>query len=128
MNSDFEERLRRQSIRPIPTEWRKEILRAARAQPAASPWWREWLWPCPQAWAGLAAAWGIILLLNVTALEEKSATGQVASASRQDFAFLRQETEIIARLSDFEENRPSPAPSPAALQPRSSRRVKQFIG
>jgi hypothetical protein len=128
MNMDFEEYLRSQSIRPIPSEWREEILRAAQPKPAAAPWWREWLWPCPRAWAGLAAAWGIILLLNVTAPEDTAATGQVASVSRQDFAFLRQETEIIARLSDFEENRPAPAPRPAALKPRSSRRVKQFIG
>ena len=67
MNSDFEESLRRQSIRPVPAQWRGEILRAARAQPAASPWWREWLWPHPQAWGALAAAWGIIILLHVAA-------------------------------------------------------------
>jgi hypothetical protein len=158
MNFDFEEYLRRQSIRPIPSEWRKEILRAARdgvaqtsksavsrvskpaGRNAVEPTWKsairqvwkpalhEWLWPCPRAWAALAAAWGIILLLNVTAPEETAATGQVASASRQDFAFLRQETEIIARLSEFEENRVAPAPRPAALKPRSSRHVKQCIG
>jgi hypothetical protein len=133
MNFDFEESLRRQSLRPIPIEWRAEILRAARdgrhaAAHRSHPWWREWLWPCPRAWAGLAAAWGIILLLHVTAPEEPAGAGQVASASRQDFAFLRQETEIIAQLSDSEENRPAPPPQPAALKPRSSRRVKQFIG
>ncbi len=76
MNFDFEEYLRRQSIRPVPAHWRGEILRAARAQPAAPPWWREWLWPSPRAWAGLAAAWGLILLLTVTAPNEPAAAGQ----------------------------------------------------
>ena len=128
MNFDFEEFLRRQSIRPIPSEWRAEILRASRAKPTSSPWWREWMWPCPQAWAGLAAAWGIILLLTFTAPEETSTPGHADPSSRRDFAFLRQETEIIARLSDFEENRPAPAPQPPALKPRSSRRVHQCIG
>ena len=129
MNFDFEEYLERQSVRPVPAHWRGEILRAARAQPAVPAWWREWLWPCPKAWAGLAAAWGIILLLNVASPDEPApAGGQVASASWQNFAILRQETEIIAQLSGSEENHPVPAPPPAATQPRGSRRVKQSIG
>ena len=73
MNTDdFEERLRRLSMRPIPRQWRGEILDAARRassqppilSPQPTAWWREWLWPCPQAWAGLAAAWVLILALN----------------------------------------------------------------
>jgi hypothetical protein len=128
MNFDFEEYLRRQSIRPVPAQWREEILRAARAQPATTSWWREWLWPCPKAWAGLAAAWGIIFLLHVTAPDDSAGGRQTASASWEDFAFLRQETEIIAQLSDSEENRPAPPSQPVAPQPRSSRRVKQSVG
>jgi len=75
MNTDeFEKRLQRQSLRPIPREWRGEILGGARRanahpfstpNPQPTPWWRELLWPCPQAWAGLAAAWGMIFLLNL---------------------------------------------------------------
>lgn len=69
-DDNFEERLRRQPLRPIPSEWRGEILGAARAaasssrQPASTSWWLEWLWPCPRAWAGLAAAWIVILALQ----------------------------------------------------------------
>lgn len=128
MNFDFEECLRRQSIRPVPSHWRGEILRAARAQPPVPTWWREWLWPCPRAWAGLAAAWGIIFLLRVTAPDDPAAAGGAASASWQNFAILRQETEIIAQLSASEESRPAPPPRPAAPQPRSSRRLKQSVG
>ena len=71
---DFEKRLKRQSMRPMPGEWRGEILGAARraggdrpstVTPQATSWWRGLLWPCPQAWAGLAAVWGVILLLNL---------------------------------------------------------------
>jgi len=75
MNTDeFEKRLQRQSLRPIPREWRGEILGGARRanahpfstpNPQPTPWWRELLWPCPEAWAGLAAAWGMIFLLNL---------------------------------------------------------------
>jgi hypothetical protein len=128
MNFDFEEYLRRQSIRPVPAQWRGEILRAARAQPVASPWWREWLWPSPRAWAGLAAAWGVILLLTVTAPDERAAGGRGATSARQAFAMLQEETEIIAQLSVSEESRPAPPPQPAAPQPRSSRRLRQSVG
>src|SRR5438128_12600352 len=74
MNADdFEKRLQRRSMRPVPREWRGEILDAARRagdhqlstiNPQPASWWRELLWPCPQAWAGLAAAWVLILALN----------------------------------------------------------------
>src|SRR5438093_13666693 len=71
---DFEKRLQRLHMRPIPREWRQEILDAARRasahqlstpNPRTTPWWRELLWPCPQAWACLAAAWVVVLLLNL---------------------------------------------------------------
>jgi hypothetical protein len=129
MKIDFEDYLRRQSIRPVPAQWREEILRAARPQPqsAVSSWWQEWLWPCPRAWAGLAAAWGFIFLLHLTTPDDP-ASRQAGSASWQSFAFLQQESEIIAQLSAPEESRPAPAPPPAATKPRSSRRVKQSIG
>src|SRR5580658_5611090 len=102
MNFDFEERLRRQSVRPVPAQWRGEILRAARAQPAASSGWREWLWPCPQAWGGLAAAWGIIFLLTVTAPDDPAVAGPPGASTRQAFAMLQREVEIIAQLSGSE--------------------------
>lgn len=82
MNADdFEQQLRRRPIRPLPPEWRDEILDAAVAAgqsgianpasriadyPSRVPWWRELLWPCPQAWAGLAAVWVVILALNAS--------------------------------------------------------------
>jgi hypothetical protein len=128
MSFDFEECARRQSIRPVPAQWRGEILRAAGAQPAASPWWQEWLWPSPRAWAGLAAAWGVILLLTITAPDEGAASGRGATSARQAFAMLKEETAIIAQLSVSDESRPVPPPQPAAPQPRSSRRLKQSIG
>jgi hypothetical protein len=128
MNSDFEKRMQDQRMREIPSQWREEILRATRPQPAIAPWWREWLWPCPQAWAGLAAAWVIILLLHVSAPGEPGTAGNGSSASWQSFAFLQQETEIIAQLSGEEDNRPAPLPPPAATKPRSSRRLKQSVG
>ncbi len=124
MNSDFEKRLQQVPMREIPGHWKAGIIAAAQLQ---SAWWREWLWPCPRAWAGLAVAWGFIFLLHVTTPED-SASRQGGSSALQDYAFLKQETEIIAQLSGFEESRLAPPPPPAATKPRSCRRVKRFIG
>ena len=125
MNSDFEKRMQELPMREVPGHWKAQILAGAQPQHA---WWQEWLWPNPRAWAGLAAAWGIIFLLSVSAADEPAATGRKASASWQSFAFWQQETEMIAQLSGTEESRPAPPPQPAATQPRSSRRMKQSIG
>jgi hypothetical protein len=76
---DFESRLQRQPLRPVPTDWRAKILAAARdAQPACHALritHHSWLsafghqlstifWPHPKAWAGLAAVWILILGVN----------------------------------------------------------------
>ena len=68
---DFESQLQRQTLKPLPAAWRAEILQAAQ-QAAARPshpatGWSAWIWPCPQAWAGLAAVWLVILTLNLAA-------------------------------------------------------------
>lgn len=75
---DLERRLERQPLRQVPPGWREEILRRAGRRPAAlsdkaspSSWvdrlrdrLRDWLWPHPVAWGGLAASWAVILALN----------------------------------------------------------------
>ena len=79
--NDFEQRLQRQPLRPLPPSWRDEILKAARAAASASAepsrpsppilnfkfLILHCLWPHPKAWAGLAAAWIVILGLNSSA-------------------------------------------------------------
>jgi len=73
--NDFEEQLKSQPFRPIPPQWRQEILQAAQAEvepnvtkPAAAhfvrSWWRELLWPCPQAWAALAGIWMVLFWVS----------------------------------------------------------------
>lgn len=78
MNSDdFEQRLQRQPLRPLPPEWRADILAAARAGTVPSPLpprpsslvclLRDWLWPHPLAWGALAAGWALVVVLNSAA-------------------------------------------------------------
>ena len=70
---DLERRLEGQPFRRLPPEWREEIVAAARAAARsrsatlefrAPPWWHRVFWPNPVAWAGVAAAWMAILILN----------------------------------------------------------------
>ena len=63
MNDRFEETLQRQTFRQVPASWRREILGAIPV--SVSPWWREWLWPSPVAWAAAAAVWVLIALLQL---------------------------------------------------------------
>lgn len=84
---EFEKLLQRQPLRDVPTEWKTEILiaqrTAGRGKNAAPTngvaWWREWLWPSPVAWAGLACVWLIIFALNFAA---RPTTGERDMARR----------------------------------------------
>jgi hypothetical protein len=80
MNTDdFESLLKRQPLRPVPPEWRTGILDRASAGVKPVPGFRplrrspllaglrEWLWPHPVAWAGLAAGWVLVGALNSAA-------------------------------------------------------------
>src|ERR1035441_6307492 len=83
---DFEKRLARQPLRQVPGEWREEILSAARQVSLPEHATRNTqqlpasrsllstinyqlstlLWPHPTAWAGLAAVWLVILVINLS--------------------------------------------------------------
>jgi hypothetical protein len=54
--SNFEDKLRSLPFREPPSDLRRQVLAAAEA--ALPRWtWRDWFWPSPIAWAGLAAIW-----------------------------------------------------------------------
>jgi hypothetical protein len=125
---DFEQELQRQPIRSVPEEWRTGILQAARhdarSQRLASHvepifWWRHWLWPCPQAWAGLAAVWMIILGLNATARKPLAlaANPPLTPSPETQITLAAQRRELARLLENFAE--PTPAPKPVPASPRS---------
>ena len=126
MNSDFEKQLQQQSLKKIPTAWRAEILQAApsAASRPASPighhisWWRELLWPCPQAWAGLVAVWGLIVVLNFSGNEGGTAKSSVAARPQEIQTVLLERRRELSRLLDSF----SPVVVPVAPGPRSERR------
>ena len=109
MNADdFDKRLQRQTLRPIPHKWRSEILDVARRagdpQPSTfdsqpTSWWRELLWPSPQAWAGFAAVWVVVLLLNLASRDPvRVAKTSKPAPAPELFAALREHRRLLAEL------------------------------
>ena len=148
-NDDFEKRLQRQPIREIPTEWRVEILSEAKAAahaverevvpqrqrdssdsraalPAAN--WVEWLWPCPQAWAALAAAWLVIIALQLQTPERPKLEASAGAITRIHktvaFASLRREA---VELLDLFASEP-PVSRPTKPRPRTEGRPRTAVG
>jgi hypothetical protein len=112
---DFERRLSRQPPKEIPAAWRAEILavacdaRVAR-QPSAVVR-RFWLatfneqlstifWPHPKAWAGLAAVWVLILVLNLSLRDGTPAqlAEKASPPSPEMIAELRKQQRLFAEL------------------------------
>jgi hypothetical protein len=135
---DFERQLQRQSFRPAPVEWRKEILAAAAgaatAQPPPKPTLlcalnarlSSLLWPCPQAWAGLAALWVVILAVNLSSREGKPTTAANSATHSSGtvaglFGLWRQREIELAGLDGLFSQPMTPPPQPALPRPRSEK-------
>jgi hypothetical protein len=111
---NFEQRLSRQPLRPIPPDWRAEILAAAReaqSVPRASrltP--HAWLvtlnhqlstffWPHPKAWAGLAAVWVLIFAMNFSMRDPSShVVAKSAPPSPEVLVELKKQQRMFAEL------------------------------
>lgn len=128
MNPDpFERQLSRQPWRSIPPEWREQILARATANPqligaGRSPAGsigsrlREWLWPHPLAWAGLAVCWVATFTLLHLAAPSAAELAQAREGARiaQMVSAALDSPQSTALMSDS-------GPAPAANQPRRGR-------
>jgi hypothetical protein len=136
MNTEFEDQLQRQPLRELPAEWRSQILGAAAASAPRSrsamfaDWVASWLWPHPRAWAGLGAAWVLILLLHFTAPDDARFAHNAPPITVQSLARMKQQTlhmaELLGSLDVYAP--PTATVTPPALAPRSERPRKQRIG
>jgi hypothetical protein len=139
MNTEdqFEQRLRRQPVKPIPSAWREEILSAARAagsrpstldpRPSVlstiSHQLSTLLWPHPKAWAGLAAVWLVIFAVNFATADKTTVTaGNIPPASADTLKGLRHQEQLLAELNDQPEPREAERPKVVPPRPRSQRR------
>ncbi len=129
----LEERIRDLPERGLPEAWREEILRAARSaiphpsrasEVSSAPWWRAWLWPCPAAWAGVAAAWCLILALHLaTARTAESSVSQNAPPPVPLLAWIafRDQDRLLPDSPAPRNLAPRPPPPAVLPQPHSRR-------
>lgn len=120
--NDLEQQLARQELQRVPPEWRDAILSAAMsAQPrtatasASVPLWRLLIWTSPRAWAGLAAAWVLMLGLHLAMPSvETSGLKPATTMSAGAAEAWREQQRLLAELFPPERR----AESPKALPPR----------
>ena len=139
IEDQFERRLKRLPQRPIPAEWRADILSAAREKAAASPvarvqnsFWSAvtaFLWPHPKAWAALAAAWVLIICLDLSAREParpELARQPLSPPSPQMRQLLREQEQLLAELAGPSEPIRAVAAKPQPARPRSERQTESM--
>lgn len=115
-----------------PALWRKaaQSVRAAEGRPstrleheqapeAAAPWWRAWLWPNWQFYAGLAALWMVMLAVNLL-----TASGPAVAARREAppspetrQALVEQQRELAELLGRAEASSEAPGRRPESTRP-----------
>jgi|GEM_PF-4599925 len=124
---DFEKKLRRQSPRPIPAEWREGIL--ATCQPGRSPDSADsvplWQLICrrfPVAWGALAMLWAALIAANLFfSVPHRRISARTFSARPEPLAVWNLQKAELSLLSDqpadaTEQHLAKPA------RPRSERR------
>jgi hypothetical protein len=140
---DFEKRLQRLPLRQIPGEWREEILSAARqaSLPEHAPRTTHHapaprsllstlihqlstlLWPHPTAWAGLAAVWLVILVINLTTRDASTLVAKHASpVSPQMFMAFQEQERLLSELIGTSETPVAERPKAVPPRPRSEGR------
>ena len=136
----FEQRLGRQPLRPVPANWRAGILRAAQTVqvneksvhlPVASQTgWRHVVgrelralfWPNPKAWAGLAAVWVLIAIINFSMRDTTpQTTEKSAPPSPAAVAELRNQQRMFVELSCQGETQEADRQKNIPLKPHSER-------
>jgi len=108
--------------------------RARSARPTSQDGWLTGegtsTWPSLRAWAALAAVWGVIFLLHLTAPDEPRLARNSSPMTLQSFAILHQQTLMMAQLlgqTDQPDAGEPPAALPAPPKPRSEIARKQLM-
>lgn len=137
----FEGRLSRQPFRPVPAEWREEILavagRESRVEGRAQKWIQpsslvsrlsSVLWPHPVAWAGLAAVWIFIFAVDFSTRDHAPVVAkEFLPPSPQVIVELRQQQRLLAELIGPREVREADRSKSLMPRPRSERNFEMSM-
>jgi hypothetical protein len=136
MNSDdFEKRLRQQTVRSIPSEWRQEILQKANAVSELTYNSKlkivlsELFWPCRHAWTGMAALW--LVMWGINSGLSGGESNQLMAHSAPIPAMLQameEQRQLLAELVPPANSQPAEPPRRHQPQPRSEMLTIWIIG
>jgi len=134
---EFEQKISRQPLRQVPPEWREEILSAARVAQTTPHESRvtqhAWLspinsqlatlfWPHPKAWAGLAAVWICIGVLNFYTRDTSPRLAEKSlPPSPEVIVELKKQQRMFAELVGSHETVDADRPKVFSPRPRSGR-------
>ena len=90
--------------------------------------WREIILPKPVAWTGVAAAWGLILVLKLSTQDASHVVTQKPSASPEAIAEVREQKRFFAELIGIAERPAAASANPVLPRPRSERRLRIQLG
>jgi hypothetical protein len=129
---DFEKQLKQRPMRPVPTEWRAEILAAANAARSVSrhnpktsllatigAYLSAIFSLQPKALAGLAAVWVLIFVFHISTHDESRLVGDRTPVSKEVIAEVREQRLFYAELVGLSETRDTEPPRIFLPRPRS---------
>ncbi len=128
--NEFEKKLQEQNFRSIPSNWRTNILQSAKSQAESKETFLSrlntqitaLLWPHPKAWAGVAAAWVLILGANITMNGDTNRSGFKSGQAPLAYSErLREQQQLLVQLTQT----PAPVAEPPKVfkpRPHSERR------
>jgi len=138
---DFEKKLKQRPMRPVPAEWRAEILAAAKAAACASSrdaarktaplfiissYLSNIFCLRPGALAGLAAAWALILIFHLSTHDGSSVTANSAPVSQEVITQVREQRLFYAEMVGLPEPRDVEPRKAFLSRPRSEGRCRMM--
>ncbi|MGH7992460.1 MAG: hypothetical protein ACREDQ_03015 [Limisphaerales bacterium] len=132
----FERCLSRQPLRPVPAEWREEILAAADSYHRSPVERRSFLstlnsqlsiilWPHPVAWAGLAAVWIFIFTVDFSVNDRAPSVAEGYSPPPTEVIVeVRQQRQLLAELMGPRETRDAERSKSLTPRPRSELNIE----
>lgn len=112
--------------------WSRAILAAGQPGAVRRPtpaivfreWWRDVIWPHRRIWAGLAAAWLIILAGNLSLPGHAPSLAGKSAPMSETILSWRQQERLLAELIGPAESRATVPPKSFSPQPSSRRRIE----